>query len=329
MLNGKTKVLFIFFMLFITTLIWSSDNTNINNNPPNVPNNPMPLNGSTKILLSPILSWQSNDPDGDTLIYDIYFGTEEPLNLIAFNFKKNKYRLGVLKPGTTYYWKIVVKDGKGGEKIGPVWSFKTVEEDATVNFANDNLEKAIREQLNKLSGDITVKDMLKLTYLDASKSEISNLFGLEYAVNLEVLILSDNNIKNISPISNLINLHKLDLSGNEIIDLTPISELVNLQWLNFSNNRIYDLSPITNLNNLQWLKLYNNNIKSVTPLSGMNSLRYLDLEFNAIISVKPLLKLPNLEYLNIRMNDLNLVDPESENMKIIEELIKREVVVYY
>jgi len=35
------------------------------------------------------------------------------------------YTVSGLKPGTTYYWKVVADDGKGGRTESPVWSFIT------------------------------------------------------------------------------------------------------------------------------------------------------------------------------------------------------------
>ena len=95
------------------------------NNPPAQPSNPSPTNGATGISLNPTLSWVANDPDGDILSYDIYFGTESNPPLLESNLATNTYNPGLLNPLTTYYWKIVVKDGKGEETEGPIWSFET------------------------------------------------------------------------------------------------------------------------------------------------------------------------------------------------------------
>jgi len=47
----------------------------IDNNPPNVPSNPEPSNGSTNVYISVDLNWTGGDPDGDPVTFDIYFGT--------------------------------------------------------------------------------------------------------------------------------------------------------------------------------------------------------------------------------------------------------------
>lgn len=104
------------------------------NNPPNVPSNPNPPDGATGVVINPILSWECYDPDGDTLVFDIYLGTN-PLNLLKIKeyHKSTSYQLNDLDYNTTYYWKIVAKDGKGWVIAGPIWSFTTQNQGQTNN----------------------------------------------------------------------------------------------------------------------------------------------------------------------------------------------------
>ncbi|SIT11584.1 hypothetical protein SAMN05421766_11117 [Zobellia uliginosa] len=69
------------------------------------------------------LDWTGGDVDGDPLAYDIYFDTKNPPeNKIGSNESKSSIEVNVL-PASTYFWRVRVKDGKGGEAIGHVWSF--------------------------------------------------------------------------------------------------------------------------------------------------------------------------------------------------------------
>jgi hypothetical protein len=45
------------------------------NSAPTAPNTPFPISGSVDQELSLTLSWESVDPDGDQLVFDVYFGT--------------------------------------------------------------------------------------------------------------------------------------------------------------------------------------------------------------------------------------------------------------
>lgn len=105
----------------------TTDNLSQPNNPSNTPINSNPPNGATGVpISSPILSWECSDPDGDTVVFDIYLGTNQnDLKLIKNNHAFNSYQLSNLNYNTTYYWKIVAKDVKGGITEGPIWNFKT------------------------------------------------------------------------------------------------------------------------------------------------------------------------------------------------------------
>ena len=105
--------------------IWRFTTTGVPNNPPDQPSDPYPTNGSSGVPVSVTLSWVCTDPDGDTLTYDIYFGTTSPPPLVRSDHTSTSYNPGTLDYGTTYYWKIVAKDGRGGVTEGPVWSFTT------------------------------------------------------------------------------------------------------------------------------------------------------------------------------------------------------------
>lgn len=83
-----------------------------------------PLLSSTLNEVSTKLEWTASDVDNDTLVYDIYFGNNYPPDLVDLDVENNNYTVN-LNSGTIYYWKIVVKDNKGGKAIGQIWSFQT------------------------------------------------------------------------------------------------------------------------------------------------------------------------------------------------------------
>ena len=103
--------------------IWSF--TTRFNNPPYTPSNPSPADGATNVNLNVVLSWSGGDPDGDTVNYDVYFGTTTPPPKIVSNQSATTYNPGTLNHGTKYYWKIVAWDNYGLSTSGPIWSFTT------------------------------------------------------------------------------------------------------------------------------------------------------------------------------------------------------------
>ena len=72
------------------------------------------------------LQWNASDSDaGDTLTYNVFFGTENPpVNKLGDNQSDKTLEVS-LNSSTIYYWNVVVKDNKGGQTIGQVWNFVT------------------------------------------------------------------------------------------------------------------------------------------------------------------------------------------------------------
>jgi len=98
---------------------------NLSNHPTKTPCNPYPSNGATNIKINAHLSWTSGDPDaGDTVTYDVYFGTTNPPTTKVSNHQiATTYDPGTLAYNTHYYWKIIAWDNHGAHTAGPVWSF--------------------------------------------------------------------------------------------------------------------------------------------------------------------------------------------------------------
>jgi fibronectin type 3 domain-containing protein len=72
------------------------------------------------------LSWTATDVDNDALTYDVYLDTvSNPVAKVSENQSETVFNATNLLSGTTYYFKVVVKDNNGGATIGQVWSFKT------------------------------------------------------------------------------------------------------------------------------------------------------------------------------------------------------------
>jgi|GEM_PF-2295765 len=85
--------------------------------------NPTPANGALVSHTTNLLDW--SDTVGATH-YDVYFGTNVtiPLTKIAENITASSCSLSPLLVDTTYYWKVVAKNGST-DIPGPVWIFTT------------------------------------------------------------------------------------------------------------------------------------------------------------------------------------------------------------
>jgi hypothetical protein len=101
---------------------------------PNAPYGPTPLNGAVNESTSLTLRWNGSDDDGDALTYDIYLGTNNPpTDIVVADHPSNNYSPSALSGETTYFWRVVAKDGHGGTTSGPVWSFTTVAKNRAPN----------------------------------------------------------------------------------------------------------------------------------------------------------------------------------------------------
>ena len=74
---------------------------------------------------STTLQWDASDVDTDPLTFDVYFDTVNPPTVKVSENQTTKTFDVALESSKDYYWKVVVKDDKGGTTIGPIWGFKT------------------------------------------------------------------------------------------------------------------------------------------------------------------------------------------------------------
>ena len=126
-----------------------------------------------------------------------------------------------------------------------------------VSFKDSNLEAAVRVALNKPGGGITTDDMATLTMLVASGRGISDLSGLEHAVNLDLLALDNNQIRNIGPLTYLTNLKYLGLNNNKISDISPLvanSGLGSDDWVWLEYNYLNLTTGSVDMANIQKLQ---------------------------------------------------------------------------
>lgn len=92
---------------------------------------PMPENADEHVVIDNnlVLKWESAK---DAVAHQIYYGTDK--NAVSNATEKspefkgkltsNKFELGKLYSGTTYYWRVDELDAKGNATLGTVWSFR-------------------------------------------------------------------------------------------------------------------------------------------------------------------------------------------------------------
>ena len=181
-----------------------------------------------------------------------------------------------------------------------------------VEFPDANLANIVREALDLPAGaDIPKAQLATLTSLSAAGEGISDLTGLEHAIQLTSLNLHNNTISDLSPLAGLTQLTTLDLPRNEITDISPLAGLTQLMELKIGheNNQINDISPLTGLTRLTRLELTANTISDITPLAGLTELTELRLGGNAISDITPLAGLTRLTGLGLYGNAISDITP--------------------
>jgi len=102
-----------------------------------------PSDGSANISRQPTLEWSANDPDNDSLTYDIRLekGNSAPETTVVTNHGSTTYTPNVLAYSSTYFWQVIVTDEHGATAAGPVWEFSTVPSpvDMTISSTNSPL----------------------------------------------------------------------------------------------------------------------------------------------------------------------------------------------
>ena len=173
-----------------------------------------------------------------------------------------------------------------------------------VDIPDSNLRALLEETLETKTFRPDVMSTLKI--LRAKDRNISDLTGLEFAVNLEELWLADNPVSDLSPIANCTNLIIIDLWDVPVIDISPLANLTKLEELRHTHSKISDISPVAGLTNLRDLTFYNTDTSDISVVSNLTRLVRLRIRHSPVEDITPLARLVNLEELNL--HDCNISD---------------------
>lgn len=170
-----------------------------------------------------------------------------------------------------------------------------------VVFADENLENQVNDELGQSHGDeITEAQAATILNLDAGSAGISDLTGIEYLTNLNLLDISENSITDISALSGLTSLGTLSLNNNDVTDLSALAGLTNLVALYLPGNSVTDVSSLSGLTNLNHLNLWSNDITDISALAGLTNLTFLNLGGNSITDVSALSGLASQPSVDLR-----------------------------
>ena len=183
--------------------------------------------------------------------------------------------------------------------------------DTVVHIPDPNLRAVIAEVLGKSPNvPITVQEMEKLREFgtrDPPDRGIQDLTGLQFATNLEVLILgwwrsgtggAGNPVNDLSPIAGLTNLRRLYLIGTPVSDLSPLRGLTNLTELHLNDTPVSDILPVRGLTNLTHFSVHGTLVTDLSPIAGLINLTNLAFSSENLSDISPLAGLINLEFIS-------------------------------
>ncbi len=127
-MKSINKILFIITLLFCLSCASDDDNPAANL-PPGSFSLTMVSNNATDVNLTPEFSWTAaNDPDNDVVTYDFYLDiNNNPSTLVGANLNATTFTItSALSNATTYFWKVIAKDGNGGESLSDIFTFTTL-----------------------------------------------------------------------------------------------------------------------------------------------------------------------------------------------------------
>lgn len=129
-----------------------------------------------------------------------------------------------------------------------------------INFPDAILEREVKLVLGLGDDDeITEENILALEELNIESLdalEMTDLTGLEFAVNLNYLRFGETGVTDLSPIANLTNIEYLRFNDTGVTDLSPLSNYTTLTYFNInSTSGITDISPLAGNTGLQELIL--------------------------------------------------------------------------
>ncbi len=185
------------------------------------------------------------------------------------------------------------------------------QEDPAAAWMPDSILRKVVRRALELDADVeltqeALKGLTELNthyraFRDREDGFIADITGLEYATNLELLVLVPEAISDINPLAGLTKLTWLDITSNQISDISAVAGLVNLTALQLIGNPVADLSVITNLTKLTILNI---------PNSIMDDLNLLQ---------EILRKNPNLTTVNFIFDIRNTIKTEITKIGFSEE----------
>lgn len=181
--------------------------------------------------------------------------------------------------------------------------FSELCDDTAIRFLDPNFEEAVRDLIDKPTGDVMASDVDRITCLELENINIVDLTGIEYFTALEILYCGSNQLTALD-ISHNIALKELECSYNSLTIL-DVSQNVALTKLVCSGNELTELD-VTHNPLLEELTCWINELK-ILDVSHNPVLKWLSCSENRLMMLDVSCN-PVLESLSCSRNQLTMLD---------------------
>ena len=132
-----------------------------------------------------------------------------------------------------------------------------------VTFSDSVLEKAVRDNIGKATGDILKSDVSSIRAIMLETERVSSLQGIQALTSLGSLKITDSQLSDLSPLAGL-PIYWLDLSNDQISNISVLSGFPELQFAYMKNNHISDVSPLMGLSKLAEVEFTGNPVSEAS-----------------------------------------------------------------
>jgi hypothetical protein len=185
---------------------------------------------------------------------------------------------------------------------------KEIDPNEVVYIKDLELEKIVREKINKESGDILAFDMemienLNINYMETPDQEID---GLEYAINLNSFSFRNGgSLKTLTPLSNLQLLEYLGVSYAEIENETANFNTPALEQISFTDTNISDCSFLKTATNVKEIYISDSALKDLNFVVDMDGLEAINVSYNEITDITALEDKTKLTGVTFHVNEIS------------------------
>ena len=188
----------------------------------------------------------------------------------------------------------------------------------TIVFAEPLIEQAVRVQLGRETGELTMEDLEQVSRLF--------IFGNEAYASYEQLAAqrvdkhAEGPIRTLDDLAMMPNLQEVRVIRQGHVDVSSLAGLRHLETLELKHIRISDLQPIAANSRLQRVGLFDAGLSDVTALESCLWLTELDIGLNDIMSVDAIGTHPQLHVLNLMWLKLPDVKGIEQQMPKLEDV---------